>query len=85
MDESPIVRISPVATRSSHKAVALIDHARGVYGCDIQPGVWHTIFALASDTVVFEAKPGPYDAAVDKGFAPVVAGRGQSGGRCLPG
>jgi len=47
-----------------------IDPARGIYGCDIRPGVWHTIFALAPDTVFFEVKPGPYDPTVDKEFAP---------------
>ncbi|MBP7051147.1 MAG: WbuC family cupin fold metalloprotein [Phycisphaerae bacterium] len=48
----------------------LIDPARCLYGCDIRPGVWHTIFALAPDTVVFEVKPGPYDPTTDKEFAP---------------
>ncbi len=48
----------------------LIDPAQFVYGCDIRPGVWHTIFALVPDTVVFEVKPGPYDPTVDKEFAP---------------
>jgi cupin fold WbuC family metalloprotein len=48
----------------------LLDLDRGVLGCDIRPGVWHTIFALAPDTVVFEVKPGPYSAANDKDFAP---------------
>ncbi len=48
----------------------LIDPTCGVYGCDIRPGVWHTIFALAPDTVAFEVKPGPYDPTVDKEFAP---------------
>jgi cupin fold WbuC family metalloprotein len=48
----------------------LIDAGRGVYGCDIRPGVWHTIFALAPNTVLFEVKPGPYDPSVDKEFAP---------------
>lgn len=47
----------------------LLDTARGVYGCDIRPGIWHTILALAPDTVVFEAKPGPYHPAGDKDFA----------------
>ncbi len=47
----------------------LLDRERGVYGCDIRPGVWHTIFALVPDTVVFEVKPGPYSAANDKDFA----------------
>jgi cupin fold WbuC family metalloprotein len=48
----------------------LLDAGRDVYGCDIRPGVWHTIFALAPDTVVFEVKPGPYSPANDKDFAP---------------
>jgi cupin fold WbuC family metalloprotein len=48
----------------------LLDLGRDVYGCDIRPGVWHTIFALAPDTVVFEVKPGPYSPATDKDFAP---------------
>jgi len=39
-------------------------------GVDIEPAVYHTFFALQADTVVFEVKPGPYDAALDKEFAP---------------
>ena len=39
------------------------------FGVDCHPGVFHTIFALEPDTVVFEAKPGPYDPASDKDFA----------------
>jgi cupin fold WbuC family metalloprotein len=48
----------------------LLDAERGVYGCDIRPGVWHTIFALVPDTVIFKVKPGPYSPANDKDFAP---------------
>ena len=48
----------------------LLDPSRGVYGCDIRPGVWHTIFALTPDTVLFEVKPGPYNPGDDKEFAP---------------
>ena len=48
----------------------LLDLDRGVLGCDIRPGVWHTIFALVPDTVIFEVKPGPYSPANDKDFAP---------------
>jgi len=47
----------------------LLDRDRGVYGCDIRPGVCHTIFALVPDTVIFEVKPGPYHPASDKDFA----------------
>lgn len=38
-------------------------------GVDIEPGIVHTFFALEPDTVVFEAKPGPYSAMTDKDFA----------------
>jgi cupin fold WbuC family metalloprotein len=48
----------------------LLDSRRGIYGVDIRPSVWHTIFALEPDTVVFEAKSGPYGLCSDKGFAP---------------
>lgn len=39
-------------------------------GIDTQAGVYHTFFALEPDTVLFEVKPGPYDAETDKQFAP---------------
>ena len=40
------------------------------FGVDIQPGIYHTFFALEPDTVLFEVKPGPYDEKTDKDFAP---------------
>jgi cupin fold WbuC family metalloprotein len=48
----------------------LLDKTRGVLAVDFREGLWHTIFALEPDTVVFEVKPGPYDPATDKEFAP---------------
>jgi cupin fold WbuC family metalloprotein len=33
-------------------------------------GAWHSFVFLAPDSVAFEVKPGPYDAALDKEFAP---------------
>lgn len=48
---------------------ALLDPGRGVCGVDIRPTVWHTIFALEPDTVIFEVKSGPYDPSGDEGFA----------------
>jgi cupin fold WbuC family metalloprotein len=54
----------------SEDSFLLLDAGRGVYGCDIRPGVWHTIFALVPETVIFEVKPGPYRPAGDKDFAP---------------
>lgn len=40
-----------------------------VFGVDLEPGVYHTFFALEPDTVVYEVKDGPYSAANDKAFA----------------
>jgi cupin fold WbuC family metalloprotein len=47
----------------------LLHRTRGSLAVDCRESVWHTFFALEPDTVVFEAKPGPYDAATDKEFA----------------
>jgi len=45
-----------------------------VFGVDLEPGVYHTFFALEPDTVVFEVKSGPYAADTDKSF-PIWAPR----------
>jgi len=45
-------------------------------GLDIRPGVYHTFVALEPDTVVFEAKTGPYHERVDKDFAPWAPAEG---------
>ena len=55
-----------------------INPQRGVFGVDYRAGVWHTFIALEPDTVVFEVKPGPYDAATDKEFAPWAPAEGNS-------
>ncbi len=47
----------------------LLDGSKGTYAIDTRAGVWHTFFALEPDTVVFEAKPGPYSVSSDKEFA----------------
>jgi cupin fold WbuC family metalloprotein len=39
------------------------------FGIDTAPGLYHTFFALEPDTVVFEAKVGPYHPASAKDFA----------------
>ena len=36
---------------------------------DMEGGVWHSFQALEPDTVLFEVKPGPYNAETDKEFA----------------
>jgi cupin fold WbuC family metalloprotein len=51
----------------------------GVVGIDLAPGLWHTLAALTETAVCFEVKPGPYDAASDKEFAPWAPREGEPG------
>lgn len=39
-----------------------------IFGVDLEPGVYHTLFAIEPDTVVYEVKNGPYAASNDKAF-----------------
>ncbi len=48
--------------------VAVLDARRGDFGVEIPPGTWHTFICLETGSVLFEAKPGPYDPAKDKLF-----------------
>ncbi len=56
-----------------------INPKEGLLGVDYRAGVWHTFIALEPDTVVLEVKPGPYDAATDKEFAPWAPQEGEAG------
>src|SRR5262249_29444227 len=47
----------------------IVSAAIGNIGLDTRPGVFHTFVATEPDTVVFEAKPGPYEPTTDKDFA----------------
>ena len=38
------------------------------YGIELEEGVYHSLLSLAPDTVIFELKEGPYNAATDKEF-----------------
>ncbi|MCG3173166.1 MAG: hypothetical protein GMKNLPBB_01344 [Myxococcota bacterium] len=58
---------------------ALLEPGGAVFGVDIRPGVFHTFVALAPDTVIFEAKTGPYQPASDKDFAPWAPAEGSPG------
>ena len=42
----------------------------GRHGIDLAAGVWHTLAPLTEEAVCFEVKPGPWDPATDKEFAP---------------
>jgi cupin fold WbuC family metalloprotein len=41
-----------------------------LWGIDLPPGVWHTVLPLTDRVVCFEVKPGPWEPATDKEFAP---------------
>ena len=54
----------------------ILDSARGLYGVEIAPREWHSILSLASGTVLYEIKPGPYVPLDDKNFAPWAPAEG---------
>jgi len=39
-------------------------------GIDLEAGLWHSLAAVTPVAVCYEVKPGPWDAATDKEFAP---------------
>jgi cupin fold WbuC family metalloprotein len=39
-----------------------------IRGIELPPGTYHTLLALAKDTVTFELKEGPYNVKTDKEF-----------------
>ena len=47
----------------------ILDRAEGVYGIEFAAREWHMIASLASGTVLYEVKPGPYTPINDKNFA----------------
>ena len=48
----------------------LVDPLAGVYGAEIEPGVWHCLLVLEPDTVVYEVKAGPFAALTPENVAP---------------
>jgi len=48
----------------------IIDPRSGVYGAEIKAGIWHTLFVLQSDSVVYEVKPGPFTPLSQENLAP---------------
>jgi cupin fold WbuC family metalloprotein len=54
---------------------------RPAFGVDTQPGIFHTFLSLEEDTVLFEVKPGPYEKASDKDFAPWAPREGSDGAK----
>lgn len=45
----------------------------------VPPGTWHSLVALAPDTLAFEVKPGPYRPLTDKDFAAWAPAEGDPG------
>jgi len=41
----------------------------GIWGIEIEAGVWHSLLSLESGSVLYEIKDGPYDETTDKQFA----------------
>jgi len=48
-------------------------------GIDLSSGLWHTIVALTDRAICFEVKPGPWQPATDKEFAPWAPAEGDPG------
>jgi cupin fold WbuC family metalloprotein len=55
---------------------AAAEPARGI---DVAPGAWHTLAAITPHAVCYEVKPGPWDPATDKEFAPWAPQEGDPG------
>lgn len=51
----------------------------GARMAQLPPGTWHTVVALAPDTLTLEIKPGPYRPTSDKDFAAWAPAEGQDG------
>jgi len=65
LEKTTIVGAGPLPEHLPSSAAGPI--ARGI---DLAPGIWHSITALTPYAVAYEVKPGPWDAATDKEFAP---------------
>jgi len=57
----------------------LLDREKGNFAVEIPVGVWHSVLALTSGTVVYEVKDGPYLPISDKKFAEWAPKEGDSG------
>mgnify|MGYP000022380727 CR=1 FL=1 len=74
-DEAVLVLRGPIPSFVFDEAGAIVQHVvadprEGVYGFDIPAGTWHGLLVLASGTVVYEVKPGPYRALGAEDIAP---------------
>jgi cupin fold WbuC family metalloprotein len=56
----------------------MLDRDTGNYGVEIPAGNWHMAISLATGTIVYEVKDGPYNPDTDKQFAPWAPEEGSS-------
>ena len=54
------VRVTTHNDDGSIKDSVVLNPEEGLYGVDIPKGVWHTVESLASESVFFECKEGPF-------------------------
>jgi cupin fold WbuC family metalloprotein len=57
----------------------VMDPATGCFGVEFTPRSWHCLIALATESVVYEVKDGPWDPADDKNFASWAPKEGDAG------
>jgi cupin fold WbuC family metalloprotein len=60
----------------------VLDRDIGIYGAEVPPRTWHSLIALAENSVVYEIKDGPYSPIDDKNFASWAPREGDA--KCLP-
>ena len=54
------VKVTTHNDDGSMRESIVLDPTAGQYGVDIPQNVWHTIESLASDSILFECKQGPF-------------------------
>jgi cupin fold WbuC family metalloprotein len=57
----------------------LLGEGERALGIDVRPGVWHALAAVSPHALLYEVKPGPYEAGSDKEFAPWAPREGEAG------
>ncbi|MDR0776908.1 MAG: WbuC family cupin fold metalloprotein [Azonexus sp.] len=82
--ETMVVLCGTLALVIFDDAGAIIDAAKlsangAMLGVDLPYGTWHTVFALAPDTVFLEAKAGPYCPLAANEKAPWAPAEGDAG------
>jgi len=86
--EAFIVLRGSVVVVEFDDAGAIVDHAllcrdHGIAAVELAAGAWHSFICLESGTVLYEAKPGPYDETADKHFASWAPAEGALDGQAF--